>query len=278
MPRVTAKTTGRKPLWRWRRHWGAIKRGAGFGALALVLVAMLWGWRSGSINAGVAALGEQLTTRLARAGLVVETVMVTGRRRTSPSALLAALDVSRGDPLLGVDLAAARARIERLGWVKSARLTRRLPDRIDIALAERVPFAVWQYRDRLRLIDAQGAVIAGVDPARFASLPLIVGKGAPAHAAALLEELESEPELARRVRAAVRIADRRWNLRFDNGVDVRLPENNPMDAWRKLARLERQYRILARDIVLLDLRLPDRLIVRLSPAEARRRRHPGSDA
>ena len=87
-------------------------------------------------------------------------------------------------------------------------------------------------------------------------------KDAPAHANALITILAREPDLKQRVNAAVRIGDRRWNIRMDNGVDVRLPENDPEAAWRRFARLEREHKLLKQDLLSIDLRIPDQLIVR----------------
>jgi cell division protein FtsQ len=94
---------------------------------------------------------------------------------------------------------------------------------------------------------------------------MVVGEDAPVHAASLVEMLRSEPALAARVAAAVRVGGRRWNLKLDGGVEVQLPEENPAEAWAQLARLDRSNSLLARNIEAVDLRLPDRLVVRTVP-------------
>jgi cell division protein FtsQ len=108
-------------------------------------------------------------------------------------------------------------------------------------------------------------VIAGANPGRFTELPLVVGKGANDRARELLAMLRSEPELAPRVLAAVRVSGRRWNLRLEAGIDVQLPEDDPAKAWAQLARIQRSQGVLERNIVTIDLRLPDRLVVRMAP-------------
>jgi cell division protein FtsQ len=100
---------------------------------------------------------------------------------------------------------------------------------------------------------------------RFAKLPLVVGEGAARHAAELLDMLATEPELGARVSAAIRVGDRRWNLRIDNTIDVLLPADAPAGAWAQLARLERSSAILKRDVQTVDVRLPDRLVLRVNP-------------
>ena len=137
-----------------------------------------------------------------------------------------------------------------------------LPDTVLLHIEERKPLALWQNKGDFHLIDEEGSVILRQGLERFSDLPIVVGPDAPAHAKALLETLQAEPELMDRVRAAVRVSGRRWNLVLENGVDVQLPEDDPRGAWLRLAEYERQHRVLERDVEALDLRLPDRLIVR----------------
>jgi len=210
----------------------------------------------------------------AMAGLRLETLTVEGRDHTTPDDLLAAMDVARGAPILTIDLVEARAAIETLPWVKAARVERQLPNAVHVVIQERQPYALWQQGNRYTLVDQDGTSIVAV-PAADPALRLIVGPDAPTHAAALFAEIDKIPELANRVRAAVRVGDRRWNVYFDsfeNGVAVRLPEDDVAGAWTRLAGLENDYKILERDIEFIDLRLNDRLIVRLhkdstTPAE-----------
>jgi cell division protein FtsQ len=134
-----------------------------------------------------------------------------------------------------------------------------------VVIQERQPFALWQQGSRYTLVDQGGTAIVAV-PSADPSLRVIVGPDAPANAAALFAEIDKVPELGSRVRAAVRIGARRWNVYFDsfeNGIAVRLPEDNVPGAWTRLAGLERGYKILERDLEFIDLRLPDRLIVRI---------------
>jgi cell division protein FtsQ len=184
-------------------------------------------------------------------GLAVDEVFVEGRTRTHPGRLLVA----------------AKSRIEALPWVRHATVERRLPSVIYLRVAERRPMALWQADGLLTVIDETGAVIPGARPEDFAGLTLVVGPDAPPHAAQLLRLLDDEPELSRRVVAAVRVGGRRWNLRFHGGTDVRLPETGAAEAWAQFARIERQHGVLQRDVDSIDLRLPDRLVVRTAPGE-----------
>ena len=141
-------------------------------------------------------------------------------------------------------------------------MQRRLPGIVYVQLVERRPMALWQLRGEFQVIDQDGETIPGAEAKRFANLPLVVGAGAPEHTRGLLALLDTQPALRDRVEAAVRVSDRRWNLRLKGGVDVRLPEEAAEAAWGQLARIDREHGLLARDVVMIDLRLPDRLIVR----------------
>ena len=237
---------------------------AGLAGLAL-LGAGGWLWISGWVTQQAAALSAEAWRASAAAGLAVEEVFVEGRLRTSRSRLLAALDLARGDPILAFDPREAQRRIEALDWVHRATVERRLPATVYLRLEERRPMAVWQLDGRLSVIDEMGAMVPGAEPRDFAHLMLVVGADAPEHSAALLELLDSQPELTGRVTAAVWVGGRRWNLRFDGGIEVRLPEANADTAWAELARIQREHGVLERDLATIDLRLPDRLVVRTLP-------------
>jgi len=209
--------------------------------------------------------GDQLLDGTARLGLVVTDIKVEGRETTDRDTILAALGAGPGRPILAMSPSRAKERLESLPWVRSAVVERRLPDTLYLRLVERKPLALWQRGGKLELIDHEGTVIPVARLDRFAKLPLVVGEGAAAHAAELLDMLATEPDLASRVTAAVRVGDRRWNLRIDNTIDVLLPADAPSAAWAELARLERSSAILKRDVQTVDVRLPDRLVVRVNP-------------
>jgi len=224
-----------------------------------------WLARNGTLAVVLAATQE----RLARIGAVyhlrVTSVEVEGRQRTSREAILAALKVRRGTPILAVDLEAAKARLEAISWVRSAAIERRLPDTLFVRLVEHRPLALWQHHGKFDLIDQEGAVIPSAPIDEFGALPQVVGEDAAPQAPALIDMLASEADLARHVGSAVHVGGRRWNLEFDNGIEVMLPEQDAESAWHRLAALDRSDRLLERDVRAIDLRLPDRLVVRLAP-------------
>jgi len=198
-------------------------------------------------------------------GLVVSDIEVEGRTTTDTATILAALGAHAGTPILAVSPARAKEQLEALPWVRSAAIERRLPGTIYVHLVERKPLAVWQHDSKLELIDRDGTVIPVADLSRFANLPTVVGGDTARRGAAeLIDLLASEPDLAPRVTAAVLVGDRRWNLRIDGAIDVMLPEDDPAGAWARLATLERTSRLLQRDVQTVDMRLPDRLVMRVS--------------
>ncbi len=275
MPRLTrskGRTAGERPA-RWRlllRRWRrALIRlglaGLAFGAL-VVLVAVLRGHGAAEDSlAPRTAWADALTARL---GLRVRAVVVEGRGNTPEPLLHAAIGVEPGDPILGVSLGAMRARLESLAWVQQAVVERHLPGTIVIHLTERRPFAVWQNQGRFTLIDRAGREVADEGVANFKTLPLVVGADAPAHAAAILDLLDRYPEIRARLAALVRIGGRRWNLRLVNGADVLLPEGHEAQALARLAVLQSDHALLDRPFAAVDLRAPDRLILRPRPESA----------
>ncbi|MHA1114279.1 MAG: cell division protein FtsQ/DivIB, partial [Alphaproteobacteria bacterium] len=267
------------PRRRATAHWLRFGRrvAAGVAAFGLVVVLPLWLWQTGEGARLAADARERLLAASAEAGFAINEILVEGRVETPRADILAALAAKRGDPIFAFTPSRARARLASLSWVRGARVERRLPDTVFLRIVERAPLALWQRAGGLVLVDTDGVVLQRDGLERFARLPVIVGDNAPRNAARLLALLNSEPDLKSRVRAAVWVADRRWNLHLANGINVRLPQDDPGGAWARLAALDRIHGLLSRDIQLVDLRQPDRLIMRLTEKAARRARQPGND-
>lgn len=231
---------------------------AGLGVLAVAVLAVRAIDPAGRVR-GIAeafgGVGEGL-------GLEVQQVILEGRRNTPTDMIRAALGVSRGDPMLEFSPEAARARIETIAWVQSAHVERRLPGTILVRIEERRPFAIWQNSGRFVIIDRDGRVVASDGLDQFGPLPLLVGTGADTMGAALHDLLRQQPDVAERVQAMVRIHERRWNLRLHSGTDVLLPEGAEAAAIQRLGELQREARLLDRPLAAIDLRLPDRLVLR----------------
>jgi cell division protein FtsQ len=255
------RQTKRRSAW---RHW---RRPALLGAAVLFLVtgvvgAGYWVSATGAVSRLTTAIETALIDTTLRAGLSVDDVLVEGRTETTRGQLFRTIAVKRGDPILSVNTHAIRKRLIALGWVSDAIVERRLPDTIFVRLRERMAMAIWQRQGTFVLVDRTGAIIGSRGLERFAHLKVIVGDDAPRHAPALLDMLATAPPLMKRVRAAVWVGGRRWNLQLDDGIDIRLPEDNPQAAWTRLATLQRDRQLLKQDIIAIDLRIPDRLVVR----------------
>jgi cell division protein FtsQ len=245
------------------RRGKRLLRPGGWVALAtLVVVVALIAAHSAAPGGTLASLRERLNTATARVGLRVTDVVIEGRANTPEPLLRAAIGVSKGDAILGFSVEAARQRIETLSWVEHATVERRLPGTVVVYLQERRPFAIWQNQGRFVLIDRTGQVVANENLAEFHQLPLVVGAGAPAAVATLLDALSDHPDLRQRVTAAVRIGERRWNLRLSSGIDVMLPEGHETQAIARLMQLQQDHAVLDRPLAAIDMRLGDRLVLR----------------
>ncbi|MFZ5779622.1 MAG: cell division protein FtsQ/DivIB [Pseudomonadota bacterium] len=190
-------------------------------------------------------------------------VTVEGREYVEKDAILAALDVKQGDSLLGIDLQAARQRLEAIDWVASATVERRLPETLYVTLKERRAVAIWQNGSEYTLIDRDGKTVrASRMPPGAETLLLLGGAGAPEHVGELLLLLAYEPSIARELRAAVWVGQRRWNLVLNNDVEIWLPEEDAVAALQNLAKLEAKHGLLSREFSVVDLRLPEKLYLR----------------
>jgi len=264
-----ARTPRRKrvvPLWR---------RPQTISIAALVGVVLIggtgtWAWKTGQVEA---ALNEAKWTAIKTStdlGFTVQDVLVTGRVETGREDLLDALGIARGAPIMAYDFQSAKQRVEDLPWVLHARIERLLPDTMVVHIIERRPMALWQNQGTFSLIDDNGVVITQNALSRFNNLIQVVGEDAPDHVGGLLELLETQPELKSLVKAAVRVGGRRWDLSLNGGINVRLPEDDPSKALARLAAFEQDSGVLSRDVRVLDLRVPDRVIVRRKPNAVRR--------
>lgn len=219
------------------------------------------GWGAYAMN----GIGERLVTASADAGYRIEQLEVEGRGETDKQQIMLALGALKGDPIFSLDLEEARQRLLTLPWVTGAVVERQLPDTLHVILNEAEPLALWQRQGVFHLVSRTGQVLAIDDIARFGKLPVIVGEGAPQAAGDLFALLATQPALKDRITAAVLVGQRRWNLRTDNGVDIKLPEIDPASAWARFAALEQQQRLLEKDVTVIDLRQADKLVVRQAP-------------
>ena len=197
------------------------------------------------------------------AGFGVKRITVEGQQHMTDGELTKALGAGPGTLLLAFDTDAAKERLEQVPWVKRAQVMRLLPSTLQVVIEERVPFAVWQSGGRTYVVDAEGTVIASAVREAYAELPLVVGEGAGKNAADLFETLKPFDSLTKQTIAAIRVGDRRWTLKLSSGIDIMLPDDGVTDALNTLSDLDRNRNLLARNIEAVDLRLADRVSVRI---------------
>jgi cell division protein FtsQ len=205
---------------------------------------------------------------LARAlGFGIGHVTVSGIAQLEAGEVLTTGGIDPRTSLPFLDVGDVRARLEEMPLVKSAAVRKLYPGELLVTLEERRAHALWQRNGEIVVVAADGTVIDRLRDDRFAHLPLVVGEGANARTAEYLALVEAAGPLKSRIRAGSLVAGRRWTLKID-GVDVRLPEQGAEAALARLARLEREQKILDRDLIAIDLRMSDRVVVRLTEEAA----------
>ena len=212
-----------------------------------------------------AKLGEAAGEAVGDAGFRVKSVDIQGLKQMDPRPVYdIALD-QRTTAMPLVDVSGIRERLLQFGWVKDARVSRRFPDTLVIDIVERTPAALWQNDEGLSLIDAEGVVLDRVPVSRMPDLPLLVGKGANAQAVPLERLLDKVPTLKAQLVSAKWIGQRRWDLTFQSGETVLLPEGEAAagSALAKFAKMDKSAGLLGRGIVRFDLRIPGKMTVRL---------------
>jgi cell division protein FtsQ len=227
--------------------------------------------KGGHMDELVAALSDTRNALANSAGFRITTVAINGRKQLSQDEVLAVGGVNGRSSLLFLDAATVRDKLKTNPWIADATILKLYPGRLQIDIVERSPFALWQQDGRLSVIADDGAVLEPYMSRRFISLPLVVGKGAAERAKDFLALLDRYPQVRRATKAAVFVGERRWNLRLKDGLDIRLPENDVGNALALLSKLDKDDRLFSRDIVAVDMRLPDRLTVQLSEEAAKAR-------
>ena len=217
-------------------------------------------------------------TAVGEAGFKVSGYQITGINRMNRALIDAVVtdELRRAAEVAGsgkapqalVDVAQIRRRLLAYGWVKDARVSRRLPDSLAIDIVERTPAALWQNQGRLALIDREGVVLDRVPVDKMPDLPLLIGPGANAQEQQLDRLVTAVPTLKPQLASAAWVGGRRWDLNFQTGETIVLPEGEEAAkaALIKFARHDKESGLLGRDYVRFDLRVPGQMIVRLRRA------------
>ncbi|MEM8749122.1 MAG: cell division protein FtsQ/DivIB [Pseudomonadota bacterium] len=267
-----ARLRGRRSvLRRWLDEREPMRAGRG-SALALSFIAA--GWLYGAFAGGHGAV--LVSGAAAGVGLEASDILITGQVETSEAAIFGALGLGDGLSLVGFSAADARERVLQLPWVKDVAIRKLYPGTLQVALAEKRPMAVWQLNDRLTVVEQSGEKIAKFGIAdlienRFSHLPHLVGDGAAFQADEILPIAARYPQIAGRVKAYIRVANRRWDILFEEGQKVLLPERGVAQAVAKLVAMNEEHRVLDREINTIDLRLGGRVTLRLDEDAAKTR-------
>ncbi len=265
----------RTPLRRPLLSLGRLRRFRTVGGLASVLIilaGLLYGvFHGGYLPTLVGWFKDGRDMAANAVGFRIAAVAIVGHKHLSREEILAIAGIGGRTSLLFLDAAETRARLKSTPWVGDATVQKLFPDRLAITVTERAAFALWQTDGQINVIADDGTVLELFLSRAVLTLPFVVGAGAATRAKEFLALLDRHPDLRETVRASVLIGERRWNLRLKNGVNVRLPEAGVARALDQLAALDREKNLLARDISLVDLRLPDRVTLRLSESVAQAR-------
>ncbi|MCB5177134.1 cell division protein FtsQ/DivIB [Microvirga lenta] len=225
-------------------------------------------WQGGHLDEIMRNHGEPHHALASAFGLGLDRITISGISQIRENEVLAAGGLHDKLSLAFLDVNDLRERLERVPMIKSAAVRKLYPNELVITLTEREPHAIWQLNGELFVIAADGTVIDLMQDERFVDLPLVVGEGANMRSKDYLALLEAAGPLKERIRAGSLVSGRRWTLKMDNGMDVRLPELGAADALARLVKLEREQKILEKDVLAIDLRMADRVVVRLTEEAA----------
>lgn len=255
----------------WRRL-AALTSRRGFGTLLVVLsMGAVFGYavvRGGQYQTFIEENGAPRDLLAKALGFGIDAVTITGQGELAEPEVLALAGVGPKNSLIFLDAAQTRDRLMAAPLIRNAKVRKFYPNRLLIEIEERQPVAVWQNAGKVTIVSSDGKVIDDMRDQRFAGLPFVVGDGANARAAEFAALMEAAGDLRPRIRAGMLIAERRWTLKMTNNIDVKLPERDPAVAIAALAQAQRDWRVLDKDVLSLDLRQPGRIIARLSEEAA----------
>jgi len=255
---------------RWAAIIAHLPRGAGvIGSILLIAGALVYGAVAGQHLPAVIDWTKDARDIAANAvGFRIAAISLSGEKEVSREEILTTAGVTGRASLLFLDADAARQRLLANPWIADAAVLKLYPNRLQITITERHAFALWQKNGRLSVIADDGTVLEPFVENRYLGLPLVVGRDAERQAKDFLAVVDRYPDIRSALRASILVADRRWDLRLTNGIDVQLPESDVAAALDRLVGLDHDKKLLSRDITVVDLRLPDRVTVRLSDAAA----------
>lgn len=239
-------------------------------------VLFTWGYFHASTLISQAFQGLELS--MAHVGFKLDDVIVEGRIRTDKEQILKTAGLERNKPLFSINLSETKERLEGISWIKAVSVERRFPDTLFIRISEKEPVALWQSQAKVYLVDRDGELMETNQSHQYKELLFITGEEAPLYVGQLIVLLDKFPELKFRVTAATHLRSTRWDIKLDGKVDVKLPEKEADRALAHLIDLEKQHHLTDREVITIDMRLPNQLILRLTPNAARKKNDTGKDA
>lgn len=268
------------PSWRvettMRRLWfNPLAKIAIFSFFVFIIPIALW-WAEYPQKFGN-YISHSMVAASGKMGFSVSDVLVEGRKNAPIEKILKVVDVRRGNPLLSYDPYQIKKDLEELSWIRQATVKRQLPGIIFIQLSERQPVALWQHQQKHYLVDEQGVIISSDNLQGFDKLPIIVGGDAPVHATHVLHLLEKFPDIQKRMTALVRVGGRRWDLHLDRTLQIKLPEIKVEEALVRLSLLIKQKKVNSKEVSVIDLRVKNQIVMRLSPSAAVRLKGRGKE-
>ena len=247
---------------------GRVVTRRGFGlclALAFIgAVGVAGVMRGGQYDLFIAEFGTPQDIAARAVGFTLEGVTIIGAKELSEDDILAASGITTRNSLPFLDVASVRARIKEIPMVRDVSVRKLYPSRLVVEVQERSPYALWQVNGQVQVISADGMAIDQLVDERQSRLPFVVGEDANLRVPEFLKILENAGDLRDQVRAGVLVAGRRWNVKLVSGLEVKLPEHKPEAAFATFAKMSREMRILDKDLISVDLRIPDRMVARLT--------------
>lgn len=194
-----------------------------------------------------------------KSNFILKKIYIKNNHFLSKDEIIKSIHIDLNQPIFFINLKSIKAKLEQINWIKSAIITRKLPDILIIEIIERVPIAFWQNEQKLYLLDEEGFIINENNLKPFKDLIILIGEDAALNANSLISILKKNQELYSKISSATRIGERRWNIKFYGGLEIKLPEKNPHDAWDYVIYLYKNQNLFAQDITNIDLRINNRL-------------------
>ena len=240
-----------------------IPRGSGIAmSVVFLLITVCYGM---AIGGTWRSYFEQITAQL---GFSVQEITISGINKLEVRQILDELELDSnndaGNSLIFLSTQDAKARIQKFPWVESVSIQKLYPNNLEVKIKEKQAYALWHRGENLSIVDKNGDVITDFVESIFLDLPILIGHGSQRKASEIIEPLRIYPELTAQVRAYRLVSRRRWDLILDNGITIRLPEQNLQTALNELQEIEGEYNLFSKDISVIDLRLEDRIVFRLS--------------